>query len=107
MIYVRWAAGEPRRGRVFEPLTLQHPEVQSPCVECGQELGTVDRVQLVAVGPTDTDDQMTHDRGGWYSAGAVLLHETCAERVTDDDLEALVSELRIATQGETRTPPAF
>jgi hypothetical protein len=99
MIFVRWKDGEPRRGRVFEPLAADHPAVGIPCPPCDEPIGTTRPVQLVAVGPVFEGDRQAHLAGRWYSAGAALLHEDCADRLTDSALELLISELAIVPMG--------
>ena len=34
-------------------------------------------VVLMAVGPDSLDTVRTHERGGWYSAYAVIMHQAC------------------------------
>lgn len=93
MIYIRWRAGEPRRGRVFDPLAADHPATMLPCHGCDQPIGTTVPTQLIAAGPDSEDNQAKHDAGSWYSAAAILLHKGCADALTDEGLDLLISEL--------------
>lgn len=91
--YVRWKAGESRRGRVFPPLAAAHPASNAFCVIGGGMLGTIEPVQLLIVGPSDEVDEELHKAGRWYSAGAVVVHERCLVRLDDNAVESLVKSL--------------
>lgn len=97
MIYVRWKRDESRRGRVFPPPQPDHFLYDQPCFRCNNLLSVpVNRapeIQLIAVGPVDEDEQIRHNEGRWYNAGAVALHHACASGMTDEDLDQLCSEL--------------
>lgn len=93
MTYVRWAKGEDRRGRMFDPLSADHPAASSRCDVCGSPLGNGERVQLVAVAP-DPEDQEKFDSGSWCSCSSILLHEDCVSS-SDQSLEDYVRELQI------------
>ena len=99
MLFVPWKNGEPRRGHVRGPLAADHPAIHIPCPACGEPAGTVRRGQLVVVGPVGEADKKAHNEGRWYLAGAALLHEDCADRLTDSGLELLISELEILPTG--------
>ena len=98
MIYVRWKKDEPRRVRTFPPLSAGHPSVGDPCPHCERPVGKEEPTLLVAVGPVDADEFLRHDEGRWYNAGAVLLHETCADQLDDPSLERLVAELMVTSR---------
>lgn len=95
MIYVRWKRGEPRRRRTFPPLSAGHPSAGNLCPGCDQLIGTRLPAVLVAVGPADDGDREDHDAGRWYSAGAALFHEPCADIHGEAGLDRVVSELAI------------
>lgn len=84
--------------RTFPPLPAEHLSATHPCPACDEPCGTSLPVVLVAVGPLDQDARADHDAGRWYSAG-VLLHEPCADRLDDDELEQLVGELIVISGG--------
>lgn len=75
--FVRWRTSEPREGRVFDPLPFDHPAVLDLCPACQRRLGTVHPVQLLAIGPTDEEDQEIHRAGRWYNALALIFHAVC------------------------------
>lgn len=100
MIYVRWRNGEFRRGRGYPPLAPTHPSVEHPCPACGNPVGTTTPVQLVIVGPTDAEDRERHYEGRWYTAGAVVVHQSCADAIDDDELDRLVDYLVVIGVGE-------
>lgn len=91
--YVRWRAGESRRGRVFPPLAAAHPASSAFCVIGGGMLGTAEPVQLLIVGPSDEVDRELHNAGRFYSAGAVVVHERCLAQLDDNEVENLVKGL--------------
>lgn len=91
--YVRWKAGESRRGRVFPPLAAAHPASNAFCVIGGGMLGTGEPVQLLIVGPSDEVDRERHDAGYFYAAGAVVVHERCLAELNDNAVENLVKGL--------------
>lgn len=103
MFYVRWAKGQSRRCRVFDPLAGGHPAFGLYCLYCTYQLGgpfvlahgAPGKVQLIAVGPVDPDEaeQAEFDRGVTIRAGAVLLHERCANQMDDEQLAAFVATL--------------
>jgi hypothetical protein len=93
--YVRWRAGESRRGRVFPSLEDAHPASRAFCVIGGGMLGTAEPVQLVIVGPSDEVDREQHAEGRWYSAGAVVVHKRCLDELDDNEVEGLVKGLYI------------
>lgn len=77
VFYVRWKSGEPREGRVLNPLGADHPAAGLSCQMCEQQLGDGRSVQLYAVGPDDEETAEKHAQGRWYSAQAALLHAAC------------------------------
>lgn len=85
--YVRWKAGEPRRGRVFPALTPGHPAHAAPCALCGGDLGDAS-VQLLVV-----SDAAEPAAEHWHAAEAALTHETCLAPLTDSEMEAAIGEL--------------
>lgn len=95
MIYVRWRAGESRRGRTFPPLAADHPCVIDPCFACELPIGSRRSTQLVVVGPVDEASRVECDARRWFSAGAVLLHRECADFFSDADLEELAAGLEV------------
>jgi hypothetical protein len=98
MIYVRWKKDESRRGRVFEPVGDERPDIAAmECVICFENIGTKRGYQLLVVGPTDDEDRKKHDEGRWYSAGATLTHEDCLRGMGDAGLNFLANELRVVS----------
>ena len=91
--YVRWQRDESRRGRTFPGLPDDHPAVSAIDVLCERPLGEREPVQLLVVGPEDDDDRKRHASGRWYWAVAVVVHERCLARLTDDELGLVVGEL--------------
>ena len=104
MFYVRWRRGEPRRGRVFDALTIDHSGYALPCVECDESLGDGHSVQLIAVGPDDEKSAEKFAAGRWCTIAAVPLHAACADALTDGGLELLISELVPVSTVETLPP---
>ena len=96
LTYVRWQRDEPRPCRVFDPLTEEHPAYFSLCLACDLKLGNGAPVQLVAVEPSDPEDREKFERGGWVTAAAVLLHESCVSDMSAAGLEQFVSQLRVS-----------
>ena len=47
------------------------------CAQCAEPFRVGDVVVLMAVGPDSLDTVRTHERGGWYSAYAVIMHQAC------------------------------
>lgn len=77
--FVRWKAGEDRVVRVAPSLPPDHPATSSPCIACGEDLGTVEPIALLALGPGS--DQQARDRYAgdrWGTFAAVILHAACA-----------------------------
>lgn len=79
-------------------MAADHPAAAHPCPVC--DLGIAAGPDpmpfvLVAVGPEPDDaaDQAAHDAGRWYAAAAVLIHQPCADELTDEALEQLCAEL--------------
>lgn len=93
LIYMRWKAGEPRRGRPFEPLTSDHPLTMRPCVVCGIRLGNGTRLTLVAVGATSDESMERYLAGRWFDAAALAVHEHCVADMTEPELAELVADL--------------
>jgi hypothetical protein len=111
MIYVRWKAGESRRGRVFNPVVAGDPLAAMPCPApgCGLPLRMPwpVAVVLVAVGPVDDgDDRVSHDEGRWHNAGAAVLHQPCADQLTDSELDVLAEQLIVADGAMDETAAA-
>lgn len=101
LTYVRWRSGEPRRGRVFDAPASDHPTYDSNCLLCDTVVASRP-IQLIAVGLTDEDDETSAKakRGEWFAAGAVIVHHSCAEKLSDDDLDVFAAAL-IPMEGET------
>lgn len=99
MIFARWKNGESRRINVRDPLAADDPHVTLPCPACDKPIGTSRRVQVVAVGPVDEQDERAHNEDLWYLAVAALMHQDCADRLTDSSLDLLISELAIVPTG--------
>lgn len=94
---VRWRRDEGRRGPVYPGLRADHPAVTVNDVLCGAPIGTEEPVQLLVVGPDNNNDEdrERHEAGRWYTALAVLVHKKCLARLSDDQVEAAVSELSL------------
>lgn len=103
--FVRWKADEPRAGRVFPPLTADHPGAALPCLVCNQPLGDGRQVQLFAVGPYDDETRAKHAEGRWYTAEAALFHIGCAEAVSAAFLDWLTVEPRLELKPVTELTP--
>lgn len=85
--YVRWRANEPRRGKVFPSLKAEHPCYSVACLLYDQPLGP-GPVQLLALGDCSADETQH-----WHTAEAVIAHANCLDRLDDEEVESLVSEL--------------
>ena len=102
MIYVRWRKGESRRGRVFP----QAGQIgYQPCPHCGVPLAADLPIQLIAVGPDDDEGCSRYEAGRWFSCTAVAMHASCADCLTDDELETLISELVLLDTKDLRDGP--
>jgi len=77
MIFTRWKKGEPREGRVFLVLDPDNAMTAETCPACGKPLGATAPVQLLAIGPMDSEDMELHNSGRWYSAVALVFHAHC------------------------------
>lgn len=86
VFYIRWKPGEPREGRVLNPLAADHPAASLSCPACSGPLGDGRSVQLYAIGPDDEETAERHAEGRWYSAQAALLHAECVPRVLVDEV---------------------
>jgi hypothetical protein len=77
--FLRYRMGNDRRTEIgkFNPLAPGHPLVGEPCCVCEKELEIGQRPTLFAVGPVALDDAKKADAGYWYSALALVGHETC------------------------------
>ena len=62
----------------FEPLGYQHQVTGRHCTVCAAMLVAGQRYTLFAVGPDDLVCAVQADRGHWYIAAAVAMHEDCA-----------------------------
>jgi hypothetical protein len=93
---VRWRATDSRRCHAFPAPAENHPLVRHSvaCLICN-ELLAGNRIQLLAIGPFEDDDeaQDRHDSGGWYTAMAAVVHERCLSELSDDQVEKLIGEL--------------
>lgn len=86
VFYIRWKRGEPREGRVLNPLAAEHPAAGLLCLVCHQPLGDGRSVQLYAIGPDDEETAERHAQGRWYPAQAALLHAECVPRALVDEV---------------------
>jgi hypothetical protein len=100
LTFVRWQKGQSRRGHVFAERVPSHPAATLACPYCGRELGTM-AIQAIVVGMIDPDaDKLAKfEAGGVVSAGAVLLHERCANRMDDRQLEVFVRDVPVYEGG--------
>lgn len=105
VFYMRWKPGEPREGRVFNPLADEHPAAALPCLVCNQPLGDGRQVQLFAVGPYDDETREKHAEGRWYTAEAALFHTGCAEAVAAAFVDWLTAEPRLELKPVTELTP--
>lgn len=71
---------------------------------CGTPIGAEEPVQLLVVGPDDDEGRERHDAGRWYTALAVVVHEQCLARLSDDQVEAMVSELELRDVEDDAAP---
>lgn len=105
MIYVRWKKGEERRSRLFPPVGDERPDIaELECLGCEDQIGTDHSYKLVAIGPTDDGARASHEAGGWYAAGAAVMHSFCANDMTDEQLDELAADLVVITPGGDPDP---
>jgi hypothetical protein len=92
---VRWRATESRRCNSFPPPAHNHPLVEHSvaCLIC-EELLAESRIQLLAIGPFEDDEeaQDRYDADRWFTAMAVVVHERCLSQLSDDQVERLVAQ---------------
>lgn len=89
--YVRWMKGESRRCALFNPFKAGHPMVESECLICRDELGVVEPIRLVAIGPEDVDDFHKWEQGRWFTCAAIAVHEDCLKPFSEDELERRIN----------------
>lgn len=97
--YVRWRKGESRRCRVFPGVPAE--DDWGECLVCGFYLASDASgagVQLIALFPAE-HDRDKFDEGRWSTCHALLLHHSCAEHLSDAELDELADELQ--TEGPT------
>lgn len=92
MYYVKWAEGQPRRGRTFDHIGTTGVE----CVSCEQEIHTDSPVTLMAVGPVDDEDKVNTASVKWFLCGAAPLHASCADQLDEASMTALAAELTVS-----------
>lgn len=103
--YVRWRKGESRRCRVFAG-GVSDNDGWGECLVCGFYLANDASgagVQLIALFPAE-HDRDKFDEGRWSTCHALLLHHSCAEHLSDAELDELAGELHSlpgATEGPT------
>jgi len=90
---IRWQRDQSRRGPILPPLAEDHPASIVFCVLCPVQLGTVERVQYLIIGPIYEREWDEHTAGRWYSAPAMLVHERCVAKLDEEDLEDTVPML--------------
>jgi hypothetical protein len=84
---LRWRPGVSRRGMVFEPKDASYPMSRWSRVICGLMIGANAQGRLVVVEPPGGES-------GWCAARAGASHESCVERLSDEQLEAAVAGWR-------------
>jgi hypothetical protein len=94
MFYVRWKAGEDRRGRIFPTAGAVGG---LPCPVCTRRLDADLPIQLIAIGPDpdSEESQRKYREDRWHTAMAAALHAGCAAALSDDVLERFVDELEV------------
>lgn len=93
MNLVRWRNSAPRAGRSFPPLAANHVAVDGGCPLCPAKLGNGQHVVQLAVGPTDQDGAQAHNIGEEYTAGALLAHQPCVNRLSPSELEIALRDI--------------
>ena len=101
MTDIWWRAGQPRRCQVFDPLLPSHPGYAAECMLCPRPLGGQGTqalpVQPIVVGPA-VDDERAKLRDAarlHYFAAAIVVHQECADRLSDEKLMTFVNGLRM------------
>jgi len=90
---IRWQRGQSRRGPILPPLKEEHPASIVFCVLCPEQLGTIERVQYLIIGPIDDREWDAHTAGHSYAAPAMIVHEKCITKLDEEDLEDTVPML--------------
>lgn len=101
MTDIWWRAGKPRRCQVLDPLKPDHPGYAAECMLCPRLLGGKGSqalpVQPLVVGPAtgDTRAELRHAARLHFFAAAIVVHQECAEHLTDAELDTFVAGLRM------------
>lgn len=95
--FVRWRAGESRRGRVFDTPTADHPAARLECALCPELLGTAPWQLLILGTLGELNAQIRHDAGQWYAAAAAVVHRACLDGLDDAQIETVIRSSGVPT----------
>lgn len=101
MCDVWWRPGLSRRCQVIDPLLPDHAGYAAECMLCPRLLGGQGTqalpLQPIVVGPAEGDERakLRNSARAHYSAAAIVVHQECADRLSDQELEKFVGGLRM------------